>query len=777
MNEQESNLMHRKSVSPIRMRAAAFATVVVMALAFAGDVIAQSDGQANDRINGSSDRIERLIEEMTLEEKLGQLTLQWGGEAADANPNIREKSRLAIRNEIKNGRIGAFIGAHGADYVNWMQRVAKEESRLGIPIIVGNDVIHGYHTIFPIPLAEACSWNPAIVEKAARVAATEARIAGTHWTLAPMVDIARDPRWGRIAEGAGEDPYLGGIMAAARVRGFQGKDLTAPDSVLACVKHFAAYGAAEAGRDYNPVDISEQTLRDIYLPPFKAAVDEGVGTLMTAFNEINGVPATADDFLLEQILRREWGFKGFVVSDWTSITEMVEHGYAESEAHAALLSIKAGVDMDMSALSFRDHFGDMVKTGRLSEKVVDRAVRRVLIQKERLGLFDDPFSDASKEERLLLCDEHRAAARDVARHSIVLLKNEDNLLPLRDDLTSIAVIGPLADNKPDPLGTWALTGKPKSVVPRLEDAVVTVLAGIRQRTGGAVTINYAKGCGIHEADSDELSKAIDAAQKSDVVILVVGEDRDMSGEGHCRTNLQIPPAQTALISTVYAVGKPTIVLLMNGRPLAINWISENVPALVEAWHLGTETGNAVADVLFGDFNPCGRLVTTFPRNVGQVPLYYNHKNTGRPPTSDDRFSSKYIDVHWSPLYPFGYGLSYTRFEYKNLRLSADTMPIDGRLTVKADISNAGARAGVEVVQLYVRDLVGSLTRPIRELKGFQRIAIKPGETETVTFELSANDLRFHNRKLEYVVEPGRFHVWIAPNSAEGLQGEFEVVVK
>lgn len=724
-----------------------------------------------------NNRIERLIKQMTLEEKLGQLTLQWGGEAADTNPNIREKSREAVRAEIKNGSTGAFIGAHGAEYVNWMQRVAKEESRLGIPAIVGNDIIHGYHTIFPIPLAEACSWNPAAIEKAARIAAIEARAAGTHWTFAPMVDIARDPRWGRIAEGAGEDPYLGAIIAAARVRGFQGNNLAAADSVLACAKHFAAYGAAEAGRDYNPVDMSEQTLRDIYLPPFKAAVHAGVGSLMTAFNEINGVPATANNLLLDKILRREWGFTGFVVSDWTSITEMTEHGYATSEAQAALLSIKAGVDMDMSALSYRDYFVDLVKKGELSEEIIDCAVRRVLVQKERLGLFDDPFSDPAAEKRLLLCDEHRKAARDVARHSIVLLKNDKDVLPLRDDVRSIAVIGPLADNKADPLGTWALTGKPQSVLPRIENAVVTVLEGMRQRAPEGVAINYAIGCGIHHADPTSLSAAIEAAKLSDIVILVVGEDREMSGEGHCRTNLQIPPAQQAMIEAVHAVGKPTVVVLMNGRPLAINWIAENVPAVVEAWHLGTETGHAVADVLFGDFNPSGRLVTTFPRNVGQVPLYYNHKNTGRPPSSDVKFSSKYIDVHWTPLYPFGYGLSYTRFNYTNLSLNADKMPTDGRITIKADITNAGSREGVEVAQLYVRDLVGSLTRPIRELKGFQRVALKPGETKTIAFDLSADDLRFHNRRLDFVVEPGMFHVWVGPNSAEGLQGEFEVVAR
>ncbi len=719
-------------------------------------------------------RIEELVRQMTIEEKVGQLTLVWGGQSGDGNPGIRQQAEDSIKGMIREGACGTFLCAHGADYVNRLQKAAVEESRLKIPVLIGNDVIHGYHTIFPIPLAEACSWSPEIVDRAARVAALEARAAGTHWTFAPMVDIARDPRWGRIAEGAGEDPFLGSVIAAARVRGFQGETLASQDAVLACAKHFAAYGAAEGGRDYNTVDLSEQTLREIHLPPFRAAIGAGAGSLMSAFNEINGIPATAHPLTLGRILRQEWGFSGFVVSDWTSVTEMIAHGFAADAADAAAKALSAGVDMDMSSTSYRTHIPDLVKRGLFPVERVDEAVRRVLAWKLRLGLFDQPYSDPQLERQRLLCDEHRAVARDVARHSIVLLKNDKSQLPLAGELKSIAVIGPLADNRREPLGTWAVTGKPDHVVPILERSVVTVLEGIRERAGTDVKVRHAKGCDLIGDDRSGFDDAVRLARDSDAVILVLGEGRDMSGEAYSRTSLDLPGMQQPLAEAIVAAGRPVAVVLMNGRPLSIGWLQEHAGAIVEAWHLGTETGHAVADVLFGDFNPCGRLPVSFPRNAGQIPVYYNHKNTGRPPTRE-HYTSKYLDVPWTPLYPFGYGLSYTTFAYGDLSLDLDRIGPSGELTATVTITNTGQREGTEVVQLYIRDLVASMTRPVRELKGFARTTLKPGQSQAVSIRLRASDLGFYNHRMEYVVEPGSFKLWMGPNSAEGLTADFEIV--
>lgn len=712
------------------------------------------------------DRVESLLAKMTLEEKLGQLTQVWGGEAKDVNPGITQKNFDDLAGAARVGQVGSFLGACGADYTNRLQRAAVEESRLGIPLIIGNDVIHGFRTIFPIPLAEACSWDPAIVQRAARVAAIEASAAGTHWTFAPMVDVCRDPRWGRIAEGAGEDPFLGAALAAARVRGFQGDDLAAPDTILACAKHFAAYGAAEGGRDYNTVDISRQTLHDVYLPPFAAAVRAGVGSLMTSFNEINGVPSTGNRDLLTRILRDQWGFAGFIVTDWTSTTEMVDHGFADDDADAAIKAIAAGVDMDMCSLSFRTHLGQAAESGRVPLASIDDAVRRVLTAKFRLGLFDRPYVDPKREQELTLCAAHRDAARDVARHAIVLLKNEAALLPLGEKVQSLAVIGPLADSRRDPLGTWAGFG-------RSED-VVSALAGIRDRAGESVTVEYAPGCDVDSADTSGIAAAADLARKCDAAILVVGESENMSGEAHCRSSLDLPGVQRQLVQAVHATGTPTIVVLVTGRPLSIPWTAEHVPAILVAWHAGVESGRALADVLFGDFNPSGKLPATFPRGVGQTPIYYAHKNTGRPPTKD-RFTSKYIDLPSTPLYPFGYGLSYTTFGYDRLELSAARLTADATLEVRADVTNTGTRGGDEIVQLYVRDLVGSLTRPVKQLRGFQRVRLEPGKTQTVTFALTADHLGFHDADMRYVVEPGKFQLWVGPNSAEGLEAEFEII--
>ncbi len=710
-------------------------------------------------------RIDALLSQMTLEEKIGQLTQQFGGRHLDANPQVAEGVQEDLRDAIRSGRVGSLLGAHGAEYTNAIQRVAVEESRLRIPLILGNDVIHGYRTVIPIPLGEAASWDCDLAERTARMAAAEARAAGTHWTFAPMVDITRDPRWGRIVEGSGEDPYLSSALAEARVRGFQGVSLAAPDAVLACAKHYVAYGGAEAGRDYNTVDCSERRLRELYLPPFHAAVRAGCGTLMTAFNDLNGVPATANQFTLERILRQEWGFAGFVVSDWNSIGELVVHGYAADPKDAAEKALRAGVDMDMCSLAYRGHLGERVKQGALPEALIDRSVRRILRAKLALGLFDNPYTDPKLEAKVLLCDAHRQLARESAARSIVLLKNDGGVLPLKKDIPRLAVIGPLADNSRDPLGTWAGIG-------RWED-VVTVLAGIQEAVAKGTRVHHVPGCEIDMEIPGGIEAAVETAREADAAVLVLGESESMSGEAHCRATLDLPAAQERLLQAVCAAGKPVVVVLLNGRPLSIRWAAEHVPAIVEAWHPGVECGHAVADVLFGDVNPGGKLPVTFPRAVGQVPICYNHKNTGRPP-SDDRFTSKYIDLPTTPLFPFGHGLSYTTFAFRDLTVTPEEIGPAGTVEVSVTVVNTGDRSGDEVAQLYIRDPVASVTRPVRELKGFRRISLKPGESQRVTFALEPEHLGFYDAHMEYVVEPGSFHVWVGTSSAAGLEGAFEV---
>lgn len=711
-------------------------------------------------------RIRELIDSMTLDEKLGQLTQQWGGESQDVNPGAKKQAMNDILGVARAGLCGSFLGAYGAEYTNKIQKAAVEESRHHIPMLIGNDVIHGFRTIFPVPLGEAATWDPGLVEQAERIAAVEARAAGTHWTFAPMVDLCRDARWGRIVETSGEDPFLSAHMAAARVKGFQGEGLDRNDAVIACAKHYLAYGAGEGGRDYNTVDISEYTLRSTHLPSFAAAVHAGAGSLMSAFNEINGVPASGDKFTLGTLLRDELGFDGFVVSDWTSITEMIPHGYASDPADAAVKAITAGVDMDMCSFSYRNTLKQSIESGRVSEKVIDAAVARVLRAKFLLGLFDNPYADPELEKRVTLSDEHRAFARTVAARSIVLLKNENNLLPLSDDVGSIAVIGPLADNRHDPIGTWSLNGR--------DEDLVTALAGLRSRLGDKSEINYAKGCDFLKGDDAARNAAVDAAKKSKVAILFVGEAEMMTGEAHSRAKLDLNPPQLELVKAVQETGTPTVVVLMTGRPITIPWISENVPAILAAWHPGIECGNAIADVLFGKENPAARLPVTWPRTVGQIPIYYNHTNTGRPPVASERYTSKYIDVPWTPQYPFGYGLSYTTFNYTNLQIEgADAAPARP-IRVSVDVTNTGDRDGDEVVQLYIRDLVGSRTRPVRELKGFRRVHIRQGETKHLTFELTRGELEFYNVEMKRVVEPGMFKVFVGPSSVEGLEGEFEI---
>ena len=702
-------------------------------------------------------RINALLAKMTLAEKLGQLQ-QLDGEA---NGNFRPEHLEMAR----KGLLGSTLNVRGAQKTNELQRVAVSESRLKIPLIFGFDVIHGYRTIFPIPLGEAATWDPAAVQHSAAIAAAESRAAGVHWTFAPMVDIARDARWGRIAEGSGEDPYLGSRMATARVRGFQGDDYSGNDKIVACAKHWVAYGAAEAGRDYNTTDVSEYTLREIYFPPFKAAVDAGVGTFMSAFNALNGVPTSANPFTLTTVLRQEWKFDGLVVSDYTSVEELIKHGVAADGSDAAREAINAGVDMEMVSRLYNKHAGDLLRQRQVSEATIDEAVRRILRIKFRLGLFDRPYVDEKLEPAAIFSSANVSAAREIAARSFVLLKNKGDVLPLDKTVRSIALIGPLADNKQDMLGSWTGDGKP-------EDAV-TLLQGIKSKVP-QTKINYAKGCDVKCDNADDFEAAVRAAKESDIAIIAVGESADMSGEAASRSSLDLPGRQLELVKAVQATGKPTVVVLMNGRPLTISWIAENTPAVLETWFAGSQAGNAIADVLFGDVNPGGKLPATFPRAVGQVPLYYNHFNTGRPPDAKNKYTSKYLDVDWTPLFPFGYGLSYTKFEITNLRLSAQRIPSNGKLTVTVDIRNTGRRAGDEVVQLYLRDLAASVTRPVKELKGFQRITLQPGETKRVDFLLSAEQLGFWNRQMRFVVEPGEFKVMVGSNSEELIEARFDI---
>lgn len=701
-----------------------------------------------------NERVEDLLGRMTLDEKVGQMC-QYSG-FSDGYEAL-----------VKEGRVGSFLNVTGAENTNKVQRIAVEHSRMGIPLIFGLDVIHGYSTIFPIPLALASTWDPNMVRKVASVAALEAASEGIHWTFAPMVDIARDPRWGRIVEGAGEDPYLGSAMAKASVEGFQGSDLADHNTIVACPKHYVAYGAAEGGRDYNTVDVSERVLRETYLPPFKAAiVDAGAGTIMSAFNELDGVPASANQYTLTTILREEWGFDGFVVSDWNSVGELLNHGIAETRAEAAKEAISAGVDMDMCGDIYRTNLAQLVKEGKISIKMIDEAVRRILRIKFKLGLFERPYVDPKRAQAVIQSRENIETALELARMSIVLLKNEGNLLPLKKDIESVAVIGPLADNRTDPLGSWSCQGDPKDVV--------TVLAGIKSRVSSKTKVLYAKGCEIEGASTEGFGEAVKIAKESNVAIVVVGESRDMSGEAACRASLDLPGVQEELIKTIHETGVPVVEVLMNGRPLSISWSVEHIPAILEAWFPGIQGGNGIADVIFGNHNPSGKLPVTFPRTVGQVPIYYNRKNTGRPPTSD-RWTSKYLDAPWTALFPFGHGLSYTRFEYSNLRISHNGSGAAEKVEISVDVKNVGDRKGEEVVQLYLRDVVASIGRPVKELKGFKRITLELGEKETISFTLTSKQLSFINRDLKRVVEPGIFKVMVGKSSEDiQLTGSFGV---
>lgn len=708
-------------------------------------------------------RIDALLAQMTLAEKIGQMW-QISGRIDGAEAIIR------------TGGVGSFLNVIGEE-ARQLQRIAVDESRLGIPLIFGRDVIHGFRTILPIPLGQAATFDPDVVREGARVAAREAAALELHWTFTPMLDIARDPRWGRIAEGCGEDPYLTAQMGVAMVEGFQGEDLRDPERIAACLKHYVGYGAAEGGRDYNTTWIPEGLLRDVYLPPFHVGVKAGAATVMSAFNDLNGIPTSGNAFTLRTILREEWGFDGMVVSDWNSVIEMIPHGFAADEKDAAAKAIAAGVDMEMVSRSYVDHVESLIAEGALSLDLIDAAVRAILRLKFRLGLFERPINSVDPAD-VLLAEDHLQAARVAARKSCVLLKNE-SALPLDRGIGKVAVVGPLADNGADQLGCWAFDGR--------GEECHTPLAALREALGADRVIYHPGLPHARSHDTSGLAGLAETVAEADAVIVFVGEEAILSGEAHSRAFLDLPGAQEALIDALAAAGKPLIAVVMAGRSLVLTPILDKVDALLYAWHPGTMGGPAIVDLLLGEVSPSGRLPVTFLRTVGQAPLYYNYKNTGRP-TPDDapsiptgtpldpkNFTAGYLDVDHRPLFPFGYGLTYTSFEYSDLRLSTTRLGMGETLTATATLTNTGTRPATEVVQLYVRDLVGSVTRPIRELKGFQRVDLAPGASQAVTFTLRTDDLAFHNADMQRVTEPGQFHLWIAPHAAAGLRGEFEIV--
>jgi beta-glucosidase len=728
--------------------------------------------------------IDALMKKMTVDEKIGQLNLPGSGDIVTGQAGNSD-----IGNKIKQGKVGGLFNIKGVEKIRAVQKVAVEDSHLKIPLLFGMDVIHGYQTVFPIPLGLSCSWDMDLIRKSASIAAREASADGICWTFSPMVDIARDPRWGRIAEGSGEDAYLGSQIAKAMVQGYQGNDLSKNNTIMACVKHYALYGAAEAGRDYNTTDMSHQTMYNFYFPPYKAAVDAGAGSVMASFNEVDGVPATANKWLLTDVLRKQWGFNGFVVTDYTGINEMIAHGIGDLQTVSAR-ALMAGVDMDMVGEGFLTTLKKSLQEGKVTQQQIDFACRKILEAKYKLGLFDDPYKycDENRAKTEIFTDANRKAAREIAAKSFVLLKNNNNILPLKRSGT-IALIGPLADNKENMPGTWSVAADfSKSI---------SVLEGLKNVAGNDVKILYAKGSNL-DADSlfeqragmfgksfqhdsrpaqEIINEALAVANQSDVIVAALGESAEMTGESSSRSNIKIPEAQEDLLKALVKTGKPVVLVLFTGRPLALSWENENVPAILNVWFGGTEAGNAIGDVLFGDVNPSGKLSTTFPQNVGQVPLYYNHKNTGRPLEGAwfQKFRSNYLDVSNDPVYPFGYGLSYTTFNYSDIKLSSSSMKSNQSVTATITVTNSGSKDGEEVVQMYLRDMVGSVTRPVKELKGFQKISLKAGESKTVSFKIGINDLKFYNYDLKYVAEPGDFKVFIGGNSRDVKEANFKLL--
>ncbi len=732
--------------------------------------------------------ISNLMKKMTPDEKIGQLNLLVPGWGIPTGAVVSTD----VEKKIKEGKVGGLFGIIGVEKIKKAQKIAAEETRLKIPLLFGLDVIHGYKTTFPIPLGLSSSWDMKLIEQSARIAAIEATADGLCWTFSPMVDIARDPRWGRIAEGAGEDPYLGSQIARAMVTGYQGDDLSKNNTLMACVKHFALYGASEAGRDYNTTDMSRVRMFNEYLPPYKAAIEAGAASVMSSFNEIDGIPATGNKWLLTDLLRKQWGFKGLVVSDYTSVNEMTNHGMGDLQTVSAL-ALNAGLDMDMVGEGFLNTLKKSLNEGKVTQKQIDDACRRVLEAKYKLGLFDDPFRyiDETKPAKEILTEQRRKEAREIAAHTFVLLKNTPlpggaGALPLKKSGT-IALIGPLANDKTNMLGTWAVSGDPQMSIP--------VLEGMKNVVGNAANILFAKGANISDdtlfakkvnvfgtrieidkrSPDEMLNEAIETASKSDIVVAVVGEASEMSGEAASRTDITIPESQKKLIRALAKTGKPFVLVVMSGRPLAITEENELASSILLSWHAGIEAGNAIADVLFGNYNPSGKLSVTFPRNVGQVPVYYNHKNTGRPSADNSpKFQSNYLDAPISPLFPFGYGLSYTTFTFSDFSIDKKIMKSGEKINASVTVTNSGNYDGEEVVQLYIRDLVGSITRPVRELKGFQKIFLKKGESRKINFPISVDELKFYNYNLQWVAEPGDFEVMIGTSSEKVSKEKFRL---
>lgn len=753
-----------------RMQALAASLVVV-----AAGLQAQKAPRDMDRF------IDQLMKKMTLEEKIGQLNLPVTGEITTGQAKSSD-----VAKRIRNGEVGGLFNLKGVERIREVQRQAVEESRLGIPLLFGMDVIHGYETIFPIPLGLSCTWDMKAIEESARIAAVEASADGISWTFSPMVDVSRDPRWGRVSEGNGEDPFLGAAIARAMIRGYQGKDMSRNDEIMACVKHFALYGASEAGRDYNTVDMSRQRMFNEYMLPYQAAVEAGVGSVMASFNEVDGVPATGSKWLMTDVLRKQWGFDGFVVTDYTGINEMIDHGMGDQQTVAAL-ALNAGVDMDMVSDAFSGTLKKSVEEGKVSAAAIDAACRRILEAKYKLGLFDNPYKycDVNRPKKQIFTKEHRAIARKTASESFVLLKNE-GVLPLSKKGT-IAVVGPLANTRSNMPGTWSVAA--------VLDNAPSLVEGLREVVGDRAKVVTAKGSNLigdadyekratmfgrelhrdNRTDRELLDEALKVAAGADVIVAALGESSEMSGESSSRTNLEMPDVQRALLQELLKTGKPVVLVLFTGRPLVLTWEEEHVPAILNVWFGGSEAAYAISDVLFGDVNPSGKLTATFPQNVGQIPLFYNHKNTGRPLQEGrwfEKFRSNYLDVSNEPLYPFGYGLSYTTFAYSDIHLSSTEMSADGELTATVTVTNTGSRDGAEVVQLYIRDLVGSVTRPVKELKGFEKIFLKAGESRKVSFSITPELLKFYNYDLQFVCEPGDFDVMIGGNSWDVKKARF-----
>ena len=753
-----------------RMQALAASLVVVTA-----GLQAQKAPRDMDRF------IDQLMKKMTLEEKIGQLNLPVTGEITTGQAKSSD-----VAKRIRNGEVGGLFNLKGVERIREVQRQAVEESRLGIPLLFGMDVIHGYETIFPIPLGLSCTWDMKAIEESARIAAVEASADGISWTFSPMVDVSRDPRWGRVSEGNGEDPFLGAAIARAMIRGYQGKDMSRNDEIMACVKHFALYGASEAGRDYNTVDMSRQRMFNEYMLPYQAAVEAGVGSVMASFNEVDGVPATGSKWLMTDVLRKQWGFDGFVVTDYTGINEMIDHGMGDQQTVASL-ALNAGVDMDMVSDAFSGTLKKSVEEGKVSAAAIDAACRRILEAKYKLGLFDNPYKycDVNRPKKQIFTKEHRAIARKTASESFVLLKNE-GVLPLSKKGT-IAVVGPLANTRSNMPGTWSVAA--------VLDNAPSLVEGLREVVGDRAKVVTAKGSNLigdadyekratmfgrelhrdNRTDRELLDEALKVAAGANVIVAALGESSEMSGESSSRTNLEMPDVQRALLQELLKTGKPVVLVLFTGRPLVLTWEEEHVPAILNVWFGGSEAAYAISEVLFGDVNPSGKLTATFPQNVGQIPLFYNHKNTGRPLQEGrwfEKFRSNYLDVSNEPLYPFGYGLSYTTFAYSDIHLSSTEMSADGELTATVTVTNTGSRDGAEVVQLYIRDLVGSVTRPVKELKGFEKIFLKAGESRKVSFSITPELLKFYNYDLQFVCEPGDFDVMIGGNSRDVKKARF-----